>query len=160
MDIKIREAVYEDYEEVLELVRQVQKLHVENRPDVYYDTKVPLEKERFKAVIDGEDKLFVVESQGRLVAYSIVRIMESQGLSIIKRNKFLYIEDICVDASMKKRGIGKRLFQHIKEYGAEKKVSSIQLSVWEFNKAAIKFYEALGMNTRNRRMELPINNKE
>jgi diamine N-acetyltransferase len=32
----------------------------------------------------------------------------------------------------------------------------MQLTVWEFNKNAIKFYESLGMSTMNRRMELKL----
>lgn len=48
------------------------------------------------------------------------------------------------------------LFTHIVDYAKSNEASSIQLNVWDFNENAIKFYESLGMSTRNRRMELNI----
>lgn len=156
MSLKIRECCYEDYEAVAYLVMQVHRLHLKNRPDVYCHVEEPMEKERFKAVIDGEDKLFVAEWDGKIAAYAIVRMMETLSLSMIKHKKYAYIDDFCVDANMKRKGIGKSLFEHIMEYAKTQKAESIQLSVWEFNKDALGFYEALGMKTRNRRMELDI----
>lgn len=37
-----------------------------------------------------------------------------------------------------------------------KKVDSIQLSVWNFNKDAIEFYKSMGMTVRNIKMELEV----
>jgi len=48
------------------------------------------------------------------------------------------------------------LFEHVVNYAKAETASSLQLVVWEFNSAAIKFYEALGMTTRNRRLELNL----
>jgi ribosomal protein S18 acetylase RimI-like enzyme len=67
-----------------------------------------------------------------------------------------HFDDFCVKSSHQKKGIGRVLFQHIVEYSKTEGASSLQLVVWEFNKDAIKFYETLGMSTRNRRMELNL----
>ena len=71
-------------------------------------------------------------------------------------SKFVYIDDFCVKSNHQNNGIGKLLFNHIVDYAKSEDVSSIQLTVSEFNKNAIKFYESLGMSTRNRKMELNL----
>jgi Acetyltransferase (GNAT) family. len=49
------------------------------------------------------------------------------------------------------------LFKHIVDYAKKSGADVLELTVWEFNSDAIKFYESLGMTTKNRRMELKIN---
>ena len=112
MDLKVREAVVNDYAVINNLVVEVHNLHVENRADVYVNADTPLMRE--------------------------------------------YFDDFCVKSSHQKNGIGRFLFQYIVDYSKTEGASSLQLVVWEFNKDAIKFYETLGMSTRNRRMELNL----
>ena len=159
MNLKIREGIAKDYIDIRNLVIEVHNLHVKNRPDVYLDVDNPFEKERFEDLLnDNTSKLFVVEDvdSGELVAYSIVQIMTSRNISILKPSKFAYIDDFCVKSTYQKNGIGKLLFNYTVDYAKKEGASSLQLIVWEFNESAIKFYEALGMSTRNRRMELDL----
>jgi len=159
MNLKIREANMKDYIELNALVAEVHKLHVKNRPDVYVDVDIPLGEDYLQKLLNASDtKLFVVEnmSNKELLAYSIVRIMANRNIQILIPMTFAYIEDFCVKASEKKKGIGKLLFEYVKDYAKSQGALSLQLTVWEFNNNAIKFYEAMGMSTRNRRMELNL----
>ena len=159
MDLKIRDAVANDYIEINNLVVEVHNLHVKNRSDVYVDVDNPLMREHFDDLLSANDtKLFVVEdtSNKDLVAYSIVKIMTPRSIQILAPSRFAYLDDFCVKFSHQKNGIGRFLFQHIVDYAKTEGASSLQLVVWEFNKDAIKFYEALGMSARNRRMELNL----
>lgn len=159
MNLKIREANMKDYTELNALVSEVHKLHVKNRPDVYVDVDTPLGKEYLQEILNSSDtKVFVVENMNNkeLLAYSIVRIMANRNIQILIPMALAYIEDFCVKVSQKKKGIGKLLFEYVKDYAKSQGALSLQLIVWEFNKNAIKFYEAMGMSTRNRRMELNL----
>lgn len=159
MDFNIRQATAKDYYEISNLVSEVFNLHLKNRPDVYSEVDNPFQRERFEELLnDDNSKLFVVEDvdSGELVAYSIVQIMTSRNISILKPSKFAYIDDFCVKSTYRNNGIGKVLFNYTVDYAKKEGASSLQLIVWEFNESAIKFYEALGMSTRNRRMELDL----
>jgi ribosomal protein S18 acetylase RimI-like enzyme len=158
MNLKIREAANTDYSEICNLVAEVYKLHLKNRPDVYLDIENPFPKDRFDSLLGSSDtKIFVIENKNNdLAAYSIIQIMTTQNPILIPK-KFLYIDDFCVAAASKRNGIGKILFNHIVDFAHKENAESIQLNVWEFNEDAIKFYEALGMKTRNRRMEIDLN---
>lgn len=157
--MKVREAVASDYSEISDLVSEVHKLHVQNRQDVYVDVDTPIQREDFDDLLCADDaKLFVVEdpvNEG-VVAYSIVKVIAPRSIQIFVPSKSIYIDDFCVKSSYRKKGVGRFLFQHIVDYAKSQSASSIQLVVWEFNKDAIRFYEELGMATRNRRMELKL----
>nr|WP_284698154.1 GNAT family N-acetyltransferase [Thermoanaerobacterium thermosaccharolyticum] len=77
-------------------------------------------------------------------------------ISSIER-KFVYIDDLCVSSTHRRKGVGRKLFRHIVDYVKKSGYDTLELTVWEFNSDAIKFYESLGMTTKNRRMELKIN---
>lgn len=158
MNFIIREANSNDYMEVCKLTVEVYKLHFKNRPDVYLDIENPLEKDYFYDLLNSSDtKLFVVENKDtkELVAYSIIQIMSTKNPIYIQK-KFAYIDDFCVASNFMRNGIGRLLFDYILDYVKSENATSLQLNVWEFNKEAIGFYEAMGMSTRNRRMEINL----
>ncbi|MCR3761029.1 GNAT family N-acetyltransferase [Clostridium felsineum] len=159
MDIKIRTANENDYIHILELVKEVHALHVKNRPDIYLQTDSPLLKDTFKNLLTKSNiKIFVVEDtyNNKIIAYSIVQIILQRNISLLLKSKFAYIDHFCVKSTHQKLGIGKALFNHIVIFVKSQGVSSLQLTVCEFNKNAINFYESLGMSTRNRKMELNL----
>ncbi|PAB57392.1 GNAT family N-acetyltransferase [Anaeromicrobium sediminis] len=159
MNLKLREAISNDYIDISNLSIEVHNLHLKNRPDVYMDVNNPLLKEYFDDLLNTNNtKLFVVENTDNkeLVAYSIIKIMTTQSVPILKPRKFAFIDNFCVKSNYKKNGIGRLLFQYILDYAKTEGASSLQLVVWEFNKDAVKFYESMGMTTRNRKMELNL----
>lgn len=157
--LAVREAVSNDYFDISNLAIEVHNLHVKNRSDVYMDINNPLLNEHFDDLLNSDNtKLLVVENTDNkeLVAYSIVKSMTTQSIPILVPRIFIFIDDFCVKSNYKKNGIGRLLFQHIVDYAKAEEASSLQLSVWQFNEDAIKFYETMGMSTRNRRMELNL----
>ena len=159
MNLKAREAISSDYKDISKLDAEVHNLHVENRPDVFMNINNPLLKEHFNNLLNTNNtKLFVVENTDKkeAIAYSIVKIIDTQSISILIQRRSAYIDEFCVNSNYKKNGIGRLLFKYILDYVREKGISSLQLVVWEFNKGAIYFYEKMGMSTRNRKMELNL----
>ena len=159
MNLKIREAIENDYIDISNLAREVHKLHVENRPDIYLDNETPLLRDRFEDLLSSNTtKVFVLENiyKNELIAYSVIQIINQIDSQLLVPSKFVYIDNFCVQSSNQKTGVGKLLFNHIVNYAKSEDISSIQLSVSEFNKNAINFYEILGMTTRNRKMELRL----
>lgn len=159
MNLKIREAIIDDYNSICRLTLEVYKLHLKNRPDVYLDVDNPLQVEYYKELLNSSDvKVFVVEdTDSRVItANAVVRIMKTQNLPIFAQKKFAFIDEFCVKSNYRRNGIGKLLFNYIEDYARKEGALSLQLVVWEFNKDAIAFYENLGMTTRNKRMELKL----
>lgn len=103
MSLIVREAINDDYFQLSNLTMEVYVLHLKNRRDVYKEVRNPLPKEDFYRILSNSDtKLFVVESTDskEVVAYSIVKIMTTQNISILITNKYAFIDDLCVKLSL------------------------------------------------------------
>jgi Acetyltransferases len=157
MEISIREGNLNDYKEVNDLNCQIQDIHVQDRPDIYKKTEVPLDKDYYSCLLKDENARIILAIEGeQTVGYSIFEIKATPNRSNLVYRKMLYVDDICVDKNYRGRGIGEKLFKYIKEYGKAVGAHSLELSVWEFNKGAISFYDKMGMSTKNRRMEIKL----
>ncbi|MDX1358061.1 MAG: GNAT family N-acetyltransferase [Clostridia bacterium] len=153
----IREAKIGDFEEMLEIVKEIQTQHYGARPDVFKDVAEPLQREEFEKLLNDEDsRVFVKEADGGIAAYCILKVNEFKGGHIMKPAIYLHINDFAVKEAYWRKGIGRELFNHAKAFAVDSGVESIQLMVWEFNRRALKFYEALGLDTMFRRMELKL----
>lgn len=157
--IGIRKAKEEDFEEIKSLVIEINDIHAKVRPDLYDFTDDPITRNEFYELLRcrTNDVFIAIDlCNNKIVAYSILNIINNKCLLFTKNKYYGYIEEFCVKSNYKRRGIGKALFNYIKEYARELDLSSLQLTVWEFNEDARYFYESLGMITKNRRMEIEI----
>lgn len=62
--------------------------------------------------------------------------------------KIAYMDDLCVDESVRGRGIGKKLFLFVSNEAKKRDAERLDLMVWSFNNRALSFYEELGMQTQ------------
>ena len=65
----------------------------------------------------------------------------------------LFIDDLCVDQQARGQHIGERLFEHVKNEAKQKGCYEVTLNVWTGNISAEKFYEKMGMKTKEKQME-------
>lgn len=158
MKFQIREATKQDYKSINKLIVEVHNLHLEVRSDYFKENDTPLNKGDYEELLDKEEcKIFLVETQCKeVIACTTLRLVETEENSILIQRKFVYMEDLCVKEQYRGKGIGELLFNRAAEYTKEIGVSSLELSVWEFNESAIRFYESMGMKTRTRKMAIEV----
>lgn len=150
----IREMNLNDYEDVRILVKQIHELHLSNRPDIYNDGE-SFPKEYFKKVLNDANNLnYVYVENKKIVGALNASLQHTNPLPIIKPRTFYFIENIVVDKNHRRKGIAKKLFHYLTLKTKENNIDSIELNVWSFNTEAIKFYESMGMNIKNIRMEI------
>ncbi len=65
----------------------------------------------------------------------------------------LFIDDLCVDAKTRGQHIGEQLFEHVKSEAKRLGCYEVTLNVWSGNTSAEKFYEKMGLKTKERQME-------
>ena len=149
----IREMNLNDYEDVRILVKQIHELHLSNRPDIYNDEE-SFPKEYFEKVLSDANNLnYIYVENKKIVGILIATLQHTNPLPIIKPRAFYFIENIVVDKNYRRKGIAKKLFEYLSLKAKENNIDSIELNVWSFNSDAIKFYESMGMNIKNIRME-------
>ena len=70
-----------------------------------------------------------------------------------KIEKSIYIDDIFVLEEFRHQGIATKLYKQVESIAKDIGAKRIDLTVWQFNKAAMKFYESLGMETQRKILE-------
>ena len=153
----IRHAVESDIPRLEELLYQVHGLHAEGRPDLFIPgCKKYTASELREILADPENRpIFAAVLDGVLVGYCFcIRLV--QTAASMQKIKTLYIDDLCVDAAMRGRGIGKALYDYTVAYAGENGYYNITLNVWACNPSAMRFYEKCGLSVQKVGMELVL----
>lgn len=157
-EIITRNLKNEDYFDVLELEKQVHKEHYSKRPDLYNNVSDLFPREYYNSIIDNKNSITIgIECDNKIVAIIISEVKETSNISVIKKRKYCFIDDIVVDENYRRKGYAKRLFNELREKMKYLNITDIELTVWPFNKGAIAFYESIGMSAKNIKYEFKRN---
>lgn len=153
--MKIELANRKEFEEINELAKQVHKMHVEWRPDIFEDVEIVINKDFFEKLI-ADKQIYIAKLDNKIIGYLIVMIKE-QNNPVMKLKKYLIIDTICVDKRYRGKGIGKELLEFAKGIAKEYNCTDLQLSVNPENTNAINVYENFGFEVKNISYSMKIN---
>ncbi len=157
MEITIRRAREGDLCDVLRLLRQIAALHEAGRPDVFREGAAKYDAGDFERLLRLPDApIFVAEADGAFAGYVFCQLQIRENHPLLRDMRTLYIDDLCVDESMRGMGVGTKLMDAAKAFAVENGCHNLGLNVWEFNAAAMKFYERYGLRTFRRYMEIVL----
>lgn len=150
----IRRASKTDIEAIIKLLCQVLDIHNKGRPDIFKANSRKYNDNELKEIIFNEAKpIFVAEEDGEVFGYCFCVITEMKNDNILKDIKSLYIDDLCVDEKARGKGVGKSLYEYVREYAKKEGCYNITLNVWECNASAKAFYEKMGLLSQKTIME-------
>ena len=155
--ITIRSANESDIPRLEDLLYQVHGLHAEGRPDLFIPGCKKYTADQLRGLLaDTENTpIFAAVLDGVLVGYCFC-VRQVQTAASMQKIATLYIDDLCVDAAMRGRGIGKVLYDYAVEYAKEKGYYNLTLNVWACNPSAMRFYEKCGLSVQKVGMELVL----
>lgn len=157
MNINFRKAILSDYDDIQTLKRQVHEFHYKNRPDFYRNNDSPFDKNEFEKILMSQDsEIYVIDFDGKMCAYAFVKIIRFKDNQLINDHNRLFIDDICVEQSLRKKGFGKIIMRKLETECKSKGIKYMDLTVWNFNGKAHDFYRKYGMNEIMIRMEKKI----
>ena len=136
------------------LLSQVLEVHHQGRPDLFKTgCKKYTDEELFVILEDESRPIFVAEEEGEVLGYAFCVFSEVKDNNILTDTKTLYIDDLCVDETARRGGVGKALYQYVRTYAKEQGCYNLTLNVWGCNHSAMGFYEAMGMTVQRTTME-------
>lgn len=136
-----------------QLLSQVLEVHAAGRPDLFRSgTRKYTDDELLGIFADDTHPVFVAVEQGadgseRVLGHAFCEVQDFRGSNNMQPIVSLYIDDICVDASSRRKGVGRALYQHVIGFARELGCHNVTLNVWACNSGAQRFYEAMGMTT-------------
>src|SRR5437763_8998924 len=132
MSIRIRRAVKEDCQRLLELVRELAEY--ERAPQ-----EVTVTLDHFTDSGFGPHPVWwalVADVNGKVEGFALYYIRFSTW-----KGQRMYLEDFLVTEKMRGKGIGKMLFERLIAEAGKRKLNGIVWQVLEWNEPAINFYK-------------------
>ena len=152
--MEIRFASSRDIPGMIQLLQQVGEVHHQIRPDLFrggaqkYDGPA-LEK----LLADPARPILIAELEGSVAGYAFCILQETKNDPVLCDRKVLYIDDLCVEETLRGRGIAGALYARVCEYAKELGCHAVTLNVWCGNDGAMKFYEKAGLKPQKIGME-------
>jgi len=132
----IRETSESDIPDILTLIRELAEYEK-------LSYSVTADENLLKENLFGKNKLAYVvfaEYEGELAGQALF----FYNFSTFKGKPGIYLEDLYVRPSFRKKGIGKALLNYLVELAKNKNCGRVEWVVLNWNKTAIDFYKSLG----------------
>jgi len=155
--MEIRLANKTDIPGMIHLLKQLGQVHHDIRPDLFRDgAQKYSEADLEKLLLDETRPIFVGIEDGRMLGYCFCVLEEVKNDPVLRDVKNIYIDDLCVDETIRGKHVGSRLYDHVCAWAKEIGCRSVTLNVWCGNHSAMRFYESRGMKPRKIYMETAL----
>lgn len=153
--MNIRLAEEKDIDSVIKLLTQVLNIHAKIRPDIFIGETTKYTKEELMEIFnDANRPVYVaVDENDSVMGYAFCIKKEQPFSTNMVPFDSLFIDDLCVDQNIRRKHVGKKIFEHVKEEAKKMGCYEVTLNVWEGNDTARRFYEKMGMVPKETQME-------
>lgn len=152
--MEIRFAQIQDVPGILELLKQVGKVHHNLRPDLFRENAQKYSASGVLALLEDFDTpIFVAVENEKVLGYCFCQLQRVEKDPVLVDRESLYIDDLCVEETCRGQQIGKQLYETVCKYARQRKCYNVTLNVYADNAAALKFYEKCGLSKQKIGME-------
>lgn len=152
MDICIRWAETGDYDSVESIMKQVQQLHIDWRPDIYKTADPVYSRELFADLVKQKHVL-IAQTDAGVVGIATFAYRHIASDKQVTRD-VLFVEDLAVKDGYRGQGIGTLLMEHMKQKVVSEHLDGLELQVNARNTSARKMYAKLGFTEKSINLEL------
>jgi len=153
----VRLAKEDELEKVNIIRKQVHMLHSNGRPDIFkVEFSKQLENHIYSFFNNENSDVIVALKDDKICGFACVEYVTKTDSPYSHKRRYYHVAEFGVDEQTRRQGVGTELFTYIKQNAFKMGFDKIELDVWEFNEAALKFYEASGFVTYRRYMEFNI----
>ena len=153
--MNIRKAEEKDIPRIIELLGQVLQIHADIRPDIFIPGTTKYTVCELTELLKNEAKpvYVAVNKEDVCLGYAFCQLKEQPFSNNMIQFRSLFIDDLCIDKQARGQHIGEGLFEYVKQEAKKLGCYEVTLNVWTGNTPAEKFYEKMGMKTKERQLE-------
>ena len=158
MNVTIRKASIDDYEDLCIIYEELDEYHRDNHPELFVKPDGPSRaKEYLTEIIEDDSKtIFVAESESKVLGFAECYILKSSSFPVIKKREWVQLDNIAVKRGYQNHHIGSLLLNKVFEWTKSKEINRIELKVYAFNSNAASFYASKGFKDLNKTMYLNL----
>ncbi len=154
LPVVIRKATRDDYGAVSALEELEFDIHRQARPDYFKSLRNSYTEEEFEELLAHSCPICWLAVQNEaLVGLCFGKIEKTPDNPVCKSRLVAFIQDIVTLPKYRGKGIATALMVKTREQALNEGAVSMELCVWNFNAAAIRLYEKMGMRIQYYRME-------
>lgn len=156
-DLLIRKAVLDDYPALCELCRELDEFHVQNLPSHFKRIDgIPRDRSFFFPPPEIPSVTFVAEFNGQVIGFICLVIADTRPIPLLVERKSTLVDSLIVKNELRHLGIGKALMNMAQIWALEHECSDIELTVYDFNRNAQRFYTDIGFDMVSHKMSKPL----
>lgn len=156
-ELIIRPAEQRDVPAIGRLLYQIHKVHSDARPDLFTPGARKMGEEDVSALLREDGVLFwVAELDGKVAGHAYCILKTVRNCPSAPDQTVLYLEDFCIDETLRGQHIGTQLFEFLKSYALTRHCDRLELNVYADNVSAVHFYESMGLRPQKLGMEFFI----
>ena len=154
--MNIRRATERDIPGLNRLLEQVLMVHHVGRPDLFQSGAKKYTDEELKEILvdDGRPIFVGVDESEEVMGYVFCIFQQHIGSHILTDIKTLYIDDLCVDETLRGQHVGRQLYDYVVQFAKDSGCYNVTLNVWSCNESAMRFYEKCGLKPQKIGMEV------
>ena len=143
----VRRANEKDIPKMMDLLSQVLMVHHNGRPDLFKAPATKYTEDELKGILQDDTRpIFAcVNEEDTLLGYAFCVLQQHINDNILTDIKTLYIDDLCVDESLRGQHVGRTLYEYVLAYAKSIGCYNVTLNVWSCNPTALAFYEKCGL---------------
>ena len=151
----IRKAEEKDIPRILELLKQVLQIHADIRPDIFIPDTTKYTTDELTELLKNKEKpvYVAVNEDDVCIGYAFCQLQEQPFSNNMVQFKSLLLMIYVSIKRLEYQHIGESLFEYVKSEAKQLGCYEVTLNVWAGNISAEKFYEKMGMRTKERQME-------
>lgn len=152
----IRRAEPRDIPGLMHLLLQVDMVHHNARPDLFKGPATKYSETELAEMLCNDSRpvfVYTDETDENVLGHAFCVMQEHSGERVPADIRTLYIDDICVEETARRRGIATRLYETVTAYARQCGCYNVTLNVWVCNPGAQAFYEKCGMKPQKIGME-------
>ena len=154
--MNIRFANKDDIPAMIRLLQQVGEVHHQIRPDLFRAGAQKYDEGALLALLADELRpIFIAEEDG-ILGYCFCVLQITENDPVLCDRRVIYIDDLCVDETVRGKGVARALYDAVLAYGRENRFDAVTLNVWSGNDRAMHFYEKVGMKPQKVGMEMKL----
>ncbi|PFK80067.1 GNAT family N-acetyltransferase [Priestia megaterium] len=133
------------YQTIARLNKSVHELHVSLYPKYFKKYNYESIREFFRRIINHRKFIFLLlEDEEKEIGYAWIEIKDYPSNVFKNAYRSLYVHQISIVETQRKKGYGSKLMNYIYELAKEKKIDIIELEYWFQNERAKDFYKKHG----------------
>ena len=154
--IHVRLAEAADADAIVRLELEVQEWHVAGRPDLFKPEGSDTAAEIVTRIATPGQFYWIATLGDAVAGYAYARVFEEPESRWRRSSRMLVLDQMGVAERYRRLGVGRRLWNEVREVAVAERVERVVLNVWSFNTTARQFYERIGFASFHERMALEL----